>query len=741
MTALLSPGEVIPGTRYRVIARVGEGAMGAIYAAEHIDLEKKVALKTLLPEIARVPEAVERFRQEARAASKIGSPYICDVTDFGNLPDGQVFFVMEYLEGQSLAQVLDKEGPITAARAIGILRQTCKALGAAHDKGIIHLDVKPDNVMLIADRHHADAVKVVDFGIAGLLEHGGREDKIAGTPEYIPPERATGAGYDSRSDIYSLGVLAYEALTGKVPFEDKDPVMVLRKQVSQKPRPPRELAPDMPPRLEQLILQMLAKDPGARPQRMDVVEAMLCEAQIEGGFETPWDGLPLPPVDEAWRRKLAQRMPGRGGPRRAVVVAAVVVALVGAGLALYLGVIREPEQIIKVVRVPVTNTEEPVQVAAALEKADQAGRAQKFVRPAQGSALHFIEVAEAAAASLGRKSAGAESLRTAYASALSATGEELLAAGLRDLAVVRFKDALRFRPDDGDLARKADVTAAERRAFAKRTAATEPASAPAAPVATAPRDELKEAAAQAFLAAKGQRYSEARVALKRVSGFDKDGQTSAKLADALRQLAATTWDKGDHRNGRPLYQLVLLVDPDDLEAQARSRLEEPSPPPPEEAPAPVVAAPAPAPEKSSRHKDRRVAERSLPSADVPRDERAAEAAVRIAQAAMARGDLKGAEAAFSQALRADPLSADAVGGLAEVAFERADYTYALDLGRRATRLAPQVAKPHIVLGDAYFKLLRFAEAKTAYQTAEKLLGGKNAQVAARLERVNARLTP
>lgn len=734
MTAHLSPGDVIPGTRYRVLSRLGEGAMGAIYAAEHIDLEKRVALKTLLPEIAQVPEAVERFRQEARAASKIGSPFICDVTDFGSLPDGQVFFVMEYLHGQSLAQVLDTERKLSPARTVGILRQVCKALGAAHEKGIIHLDVKPDNVMLLSDKEHADAVKVVDFGIAGLLDHGGKEEKIAGTPEYIPPERATGAGFDHRSDVYSLGVMAYEMLTGQVPFEGNDAVAVLRRQVGEQPRPPSELVADLPPKLEQLILQMLSKDPGARPQQMKVVEALLCEAQIEGAFTTEWDeALPLPTVDDEWRARLVARMPGRARQRRGVVLAAVGVALVAVAIALYFGVIRAPKSIIKIVTVPATNTEEVEAVAGLLEKADKAGRAQHFVEPANDSALHYIAAAETAAAELERTSLGAQSLRKAYASALAATGDELLDAGLRDLAIVKFKEALQFRPDDADLARKAELTAAERQAIVKRP--SKPTAQQPAPTAP-PRDELRQAAAAGFLAAKAGHYSEARLALKQTVDLDKEGQVTARLADALRQQGAGAWDRGYHRQARSLYQLVLMVDPKDLEAQSRSNLEIPPPTPEPEAQAAVVE-PKEAKAKGTR-KPKTIAANEEKD-DGPRDIAGAQMAVKTAQAAMAQGDLAAAEAAFNKGLRADPLSGDAVAGLAEVSFERANYTSSLDLARRATKLSPKSPKPQIILGDAYFKLLRFAEAKSAYEAAVTLSGNKNAQIAARLDRVKAKL--
>ena len=144
----LALGEVIPGSRYRAIAAIGKGGMGAVYEAEHVDLQKRVALKVLLSTSARDPKRVANFLHEARTASRIGSPHIADVTDFGELPDGRVYFVMEYLEGFSLGELLRRGGALNPERALPILRQMAKALGATHEKGVIHLDVKPDNVML-----------------------------------------------------------------------------------------------------------------------------------------------------------------------------------------------------------------------------------------------------------------------------------------------------------------------------------------------------------------------------------------------------------------------------------------------------------------------------------------------------------------------------------------------------------------------------------------------------------------
>src|SRR5688572_24736812 len=153
-------GQIIPGTQYRVLAKLGSGGMGTVYAAEHVQLEKRVAMKVLRADVAHTPNAIDRLRDEARAASKIGSQFICDVTDFGQIPDGRVFFVMEYIEGQSLGKVLkNSEGGLPPERAIPILRQIAKALEAAHEKGIVHLDMKPDNVMLFERGRRTDAVK------------------------------------------------------------------------------------------------------------------------------------------------------------------------------------------------------------------------------------------------------------------------------------------------------------------------------------------------------------------------------------------------------------------------------------------------------------------------------------------------------------------------------------------------------------------------------------------------------
>jgi serine/threonine protein kinase len=333
----LVPGQTIPGTRYRALEKLGEGGMGAVYLAEHVDIERKVALKLLHSDLVQNPLVLRQFRQEARAASRIGNPYICDVTDWGEVEDGRVFFVMEYLDGASLGTVLKEERRFNPARMIPIVRQVAKALGAAHEKGIVHLDVKPDNVILIEKDSRQDSVKVVDFGIAGLLGQGSSGGKVMGTPEYMAPERAQGLGYDHRSDIYSLGVMAYEMLVGEVPLQGSAAVETLAMQVDEQPdRINERLTEPIPEKIEALIMRMIEKDAARRPQNMAEVEARLIEAQLEARIQTPWDEeLTLPPMDPDRAARIARRLSPEPRSARLYLAVASSVAALSVTLAIF----------------------------------------------------------------------------------------------------------------------------------------------------------------------------------------------------------------------------------------------------------------------------------------------------------------------------------------------------------------------------------------------------------------------
>jgi len=331
-TTKLPLGQVIPGTRYRALKKLGEGGMGAVYAAEHVDIERKVAIKIVHAELLRNPVVLRQFRQEARAASRIGNPYICDVTDWGELPDGRVFFVMEYLDGASLGRALKLKRRLPPARAIPILRQVAKALGAAHDKGIVHLDVKPDNVLLLQRDGRADAVKVVDFGVAGILGQmqTGSQAKVMGTPEYMAPERALGRGYDHRSDIYSLGVMAFEMLVGEVPLQGSSPIDTLVAQVSESPdRINERLTSRVPEALDAAVQKLMYKDPARRPQSMADVEALLLEAQLDARIRTPWDDLALPVMTPERAGRVRRRLEWSVSRMRLFTIAAATVAVLG----------------------------------------------------------------------------------------------------------------------------------------------------------------------------------------------------------------------------------------------------------------------------------------------------------------------------------------------------------------------------------------------------------------------------
>lgn len=731
----LPPGEIIPGTRYRIITRVGTGAMGAVYEAEHVDLEKRVALKTLLGASARDPQAIERFRQEAKAASKVGSPFICDVTDFGELPDGQPFYVMDYIDGPSLRRVLEVDKVIPAARAIAILRQTCKALGAAHEKGIIHLDVKPDNVMLAASGRRGGLVRVVDFGIAGLIsaepapEGKSPDERIVGTPDYLAPERIRGKGYDHRSDVYSLGAMAYEMLTGTCPFWHEDLMTTITKHVTDKPKPLRQQAPEIaiPDELERLVLQMLEKNPAERPQSMAVVEAMLCEAQIAARLQTEWDDLELPDVDEDWRKKLADRMPSPRSRRlRRWAMISGVVAVVGIAAALYFG-LRKPKEVYTPVYVEVTKTDEPETVAPWLRRAGVAAASERFLEPATDSALYYIEKAESEAKLLNTSSGGAALLRRLYGNQFRSLGNALLEAKLTDLAAVRFREALRFLPGDADLRTKLGAIAGTRSTPERESEGTTAGLRKSA-------DEPARLAAELFSVVSSGKYSQARMALARLRDADGDGRHAARLADEFRKRAEVLWEGGKREQARPLYQIVADLDPKDSLSFERATGKDDEP----EAPQVPVAEPLPPTETVKAGAKKKGGGAEGDGYDVsPRDRAASSAAAAEGARALARGDLVKAHTAFERAVRADASNPDAVAGLADVAFENARYTEALDYGRRAVRLQGKRPKYHVVVGDAYFKLLRYDEALAAYKRAAAL-APQDEGVKARIGRVMAR---
>jgi serine/threonine protein kinase len=280
-TAVL--GTVVGG-RYYVRRLCGEGGMGRVYEAEHIDIGKRVALKILHPAYSQTPDLVERLRREARAASKISHPNVVDVTDSGTTPEGSFFFVMEYLEGIELGELIYREKRLDIRRTLIIGTQIARALQAAHEVNVIHRDLKPENVLILRRDGQRDYVKVLDFGIAksgndnDLKESQGGQRRLThpgmtmGTPEYMAPEQASGKPADPRSDVYAVGGLLYEMLSGNPPYEGSNFMEILHKKANTMPAPLSTVRNDVPAQLEALIMRSMAKDPAERPPSMEALE-------------------------------------------------------------------------------------------------------------------------------------------------------------------------------------------------------------------------------------------------------------------------------------------------------------------------------------------------------------------------------------------------------------------------------------------------------------------------------------
>jgi serine/threonine protein kinase len=358
--------------RYHIKRLCGEGGMGRVYEAEHVEIGKRVAVKVLHPAYTRTPDVVERFRREARAASKIYHPNIVNVTDSGTVGDGSFFFVMEYIEGVELGYVIHREGPLAPARVLHVTAQMCDALQAAHDAGVIHRDLKPENILLVTPANPKsssslpkmplalmmekekpptpttpqlplDFVKVLDFGIAknvdvdeptSIKRRLTRPGVAMGTPEYMAPEQAAGKAADPRSDIYAVGSIMYEMLTGSPPYDGDNVMEVLHKKANEAPKRIREVRPEVPVAVEALVERAMARLPADRPQTMAALAEEVRGVASNLSMQTP-PPVSLPPrhnsplfagaIDRA-----ELPTPFGGLPRRGVAAAAAALVVLGA---------------------------------------------------------------------------------------------------------------------------------------------------------------------------------------------------------------------------------------------------------------------------------------------------------------------------------------------------------------------------------------------------------------------------
>ena len=336
-------GKEVAG-QFRIVEKIGKGGMGAVYKAEQPEMNRYVAIKILHSRYLSRSDLVSRFRREARAMSQLSHPNTARVYLYGQLDDGACYFVMEHLVGRNLAQIVRAEGAMEPERAVRIMSQVCGALEEAHQAGIIHRDLKPENIFVTTQGGIRDFPKVLDFGLAKVTERQMRpgsmvltqQGMVFGTPEFMSPEQAHGKTLDARSDIYSLGIILYELLTGKLPFDAKQPIEFIQLHVDATPIPLSQRRPDadFPPGLEGAVLTALAKKPEDRyasaAEFAAALEGVLHGEAVDGSsisLPTPIPPAPVPdPAPDISRR------PNPEKPRTPWIMLGVGVVLALAGV-------------------------------------------------------------------------------------------------------------------------------------------------------------------------------------------------------------------------------------------------------------------------------------------------------------------------------------------------------------------------------------------------------------------------
>jgi serine/threonine protein kinase len=314
-------GQVL-ADKYRIDERLSEGGMGTVYRGTHVLMDKTVAIKVLRPSLAADEKIVARFSREARAASKISHPHALSVTDFGEAGSGVVFLVMEYLSGMTLKELIRQEGPMPLPRVVEILRQVGGALDAAHAEGVVHRDLKSDNIMLLSSSG-TDYAKVLDFGIAKIKEREGEynpgltaPDLVIGTPQYMSPEQCSQSpDIDARSDIYSLGVILYELLVGHVPFTGGSPTAIMLKHLQQPAPSVLDERDDIPEAVGRVVARAMEKRPEDRYENVaELVEDFTIASGMEpasvysSGPNKPVESPPVPQLsDDADEETLVRR--------------------------------------------------------------------------------------------------------------------------------------------------------------------------------------------------------------------------------------------------------------------------------------------------------------------------------------------------------------------------------------------------------------------------------------------------
>jgi tetratricopeptide (TPR) repeat protein len=730
-TIKLVGGKPIPGTRYKLLRWLGEGGMGVVYEAEHIDIERRVALKILRAELSQRSDTAQVFRDEAKAATRAGSKNIVEIFDFGELPDGRLFFCMELLSGTDLAsQIEDLEQP----RMVAILRQVCKGLGAAHKAGIVHRDIKPENIILVQHEGRRDMVKIVDFGVAAMMSNQSQGGPIAGTPQYMAPEQINGGDFDGRLDMYALGCVMYEMLVGHPPFTDENLADVLLAHINRPPPRPSQVKPDrnIPKPLEDVVMRCIEKDVAARYKDMADLEAALCEAQIAAGIVTEWDDLPLPDVDPERRANLVAKMPSAHGelaPRRRWLwptVAAVAAAAV-TGLVLV------------ITGKPAITPEVQAKIDDISKQARDAASVGNYVnQPEDGGPTALVKIEELE----GLNGAGEQladtrglELRKEFSNQLVTIGDKFWdTEPTRPLSREYYTWAVIFDgTNDRALTRsarsQAEIDDYAKRAQTGKLSASEQASGELLVAMIQPdvvmreqrvRKAVARAKAEAPLAAQTTLIEVARGAGVAVTPEDVAGGGDAKGPDKAGGTGDAPRDSGGSDSGGAAGASDGAVE---------NPPEQPENPEPGKQPTKVVKGPGKKKTEDEEPGDE-------PIGEVKRDPAKASELASQGKAALAAGKRDEAEALFNQAIGYDRRNAEALIGLSDIFFDRGSSDKAQRFAEKAVAVAPNNGSYRLKLGDAYYNALRYRDALTQYEKAQEFGETKAAQ---RIAKVKAKL--
>jgi tetratricopeptide (TPR) repeat protein len=685
----LGIGSVIPDTRLRIVRWLGQGGMGVVFEVEHLDIERRYAAKLLT--VVKSPARTRRFREEARTISHIGSPWIVEIFDFKELADGRLMYLMELVPGPSLYAVLRDEGPLAPARLIGLARQVCKGLHDAHADGFVHRDVKPENIMLGVDAEGREQVKLVDFGLAALLQ-GPKVANNSGTPAYMSPEQCRAQDADERTDIYSLGATLYELSCGQLPFEGPDEFTVRNMHLEQPPQPPSQrIAGGLPPGLDQLILRCMAKQPSDRYESVAELEAALIELQLELRVRTHADHLPVPQLDDARRQRRLEeglwhlRSADQLAERRRMLVG--VALLVFVAIAATIGWQIEAKQRADAISLG----QREIDILG--DRARQAAARASWVYPPlsdpEADTAFRIVMLELEGLELPGAAAAASALRAEFANTLAALGDSYYDRdGGRQFAREFYVQALLFDPEHERASERGNIS----------------------PLNLL---ELRERALQGD-------FTHAQLAAVEplTSLAEPDPEQRIIEMEAARdspQVPAHTAADIDR----------LIVD------LAGKPTIEPEPPPQVEPKGPFVAALETASETEggvagetegdvAGETDGDVAGETEDPTPTEAKRPKSDASVSLAKAAYDSGRDRDAETLFHRVLAQDKRNVDALVGLHRIHFDRGEWRQALEFARRAAALRPKRPDLQMYVGDSCMKVLDYGCARTHYESAKKL---------------------